>query len=87
MDRLKNGGGIPFYYWLFGGLAIGLTMGWFFHGTISMILRMLLLFGVIAVFILGVYLWQKTKSTGSSKTSASDIPEGNWRDVDPSGRY
>jgi hypothetical protein len=86
MNNMKNGGGVPFYYWFLGGLGIGLVMGWFFHGTISMILRMALLLGVIAVAVLGVYLWQKASSSKSSSGITSDIPEGNWRDIDPSGR-
>lgn len=86
MNNIKNGRGIPFYYWFLSGLALGLLMGWFFHGTINMILRMALLLGVIAVAILGVYLWQKTSSSNKSSGVQSDISEGNWRDVDPSGR-
>jgi hypothetical protein len=86
MNNFKNGRGIPFYYWFLGGLVFGLVMGWFFHGTISMLLRLLLLFGVIAVVILGVYLWQKASSLGQASGGASDIPEGNWRDIDPSSR-
>ncbi len=85
MNTFKSGGGVPFYYWFLSGLAIGLLMGWFFHGTISMILRLTLLLGVIAVIILGVYLWQKTTSSKSSSGVKSDIPEGSWRDIDPSG--
>lgn len=86
MNNIKSGGGIPFYYWFLSGLAMGLLMGWFFHGAISMLLRLSLLFGVIAVVILGVLLWQKASSTNRSSGAASDIPEGNWRDIDPSGR-
>ena len=75
--------GVAFWYGLFG---TGLLMGWFFHGTINMILRMLLLVGVIAVIVLGVYLWQKSSGSNSSSGVVSDIPEANWRDIDPSGR-
>lgn len=85
MNNVKNGGGFPFYYWFLSGLAVGLLMGWFFHGTINMILRMALLFGVVAVIILGVYLWRKTTNSSDSNAFKSDIPEGNWRDIDPSG--
>ena len=86
MDKFKSGGGIPFYYWFLSGLVLGLLMGWFFHGTINMILRMLLLVGVIAVIVLGVYLWQKSSGSNRSSGVVSDIPEANWRDIDPSGR-
>jgi len=84
---MQKGGGFPFYYWLFGGLLGGILIGWFFHGFINLILRVGLLIGVIVVVILGVYLWQKaTASRGGSASVKSDIPEGNWRDIDPSGR-
>lgn len=86
MNTFKSGGGVPFYYWFLSGLALGLLMGWFFHGTINMILRLGLLFGIVAVVILGVYLWQKASSSKSSSGFKSDIPEGNWHDIDPSGR-
>lgn len=86
MGTIKSGGGFPFYYWFLSGLAIGVLMGWFFHGTISMFLRLLLLFGVVVVIILGVYLWHKASSSKSSSGVVSDIPEGNWRDIDPTGQ-
>ncbi len=87
MDRFKSGGGLPFYYWLLAGMLIGILIGWFFSGFINMILRFTLFFGVIAVVGLVIYLWQKTKSTSSETASkpGSDIPEGSWRNIDPSG--
>lgn len=87
MGTIKSGGGFPFYYWFLSGLAIGLLGGWFFHGTISMFLRLLLLLGVIAVAVLGVYLWHKTSSNSKNSNGVvSDVPEGTWRDIDPTGR-
>jgi Na+/H+-dicarboxylate symporter len=50
MNRLQRDGGLPFYYWFLAGLLIGIITGWFFHGTINFIFRMLLLVGVI-IFI------------------------------------
>lgn len=87
MDKFKSGGGLPFYYWLIGGLVAGLFIGWFFHGVITMALRLALLVGVIAVIALGFYLWRKTTSSSSAASSSTqqDIPEGNWRNIDPSG--
>ena len=86
MDQIKSGGGVPFYYWLFGGLVGGVLIGWFFHGVITMALRMALLIGVLAVIVLGVYLWRKATSSNSGVKANQDIPEGNWRNIDPSGR-
>ena len=85
MDKFKSRGGVPFYYWLFGGLIAGVMIGWFFHGVITMALRLALIIGVMAVIVLGVYLWRKANASGSD-SSGQDIPEGNWRNIDPSGR-
>jgi hypothetical protein len=86
MDQFKSGGGIPFYYWLFGGLVAGIMIGWFFHGVITMALRLALIIGVIAVIVLCVYLWRKATAPSSRGSSGQDIPEGSWRNIDPSGR-
>lgn len=87
MERFKSGGGIPFYYWLAGGLIAGLLIGWFFHGVITMVLRLALLFGVIAVIAIAVYLWQSSRNRRpTSGSGASDIPEGTWRNIDPTGK-
>ena len=85
MDKFKSGGGVPFYYWLFGGLIAGVMIGWFFHGVITMALRLALIIGVIAVIVLGVYLWRKANAPRGDSTG-QDIPEGSWRNIDPSGR-
>ncbi|MCO5222617.1 MAG: hypothetical protein M9947_13720 [Thermomicrobiales bacterium] len=85
MDKFKSGGGVPFYYWFLSGLVIGLLMGWFFHGTISMLLRLALLVALAGVIALGFYLWRQSSNSGPAR-GVSDIPEGNWRDIDPSGR-
>lgn len=86
MDRFKSGGGVPFYYWLFGGLVGGILIGWFFHGVITMALRMALLLGIVAVVVLAFYLWRKATSSKSGITANQDIPEGSWKNIDPSGR-
>jgi hypothetical protein len=86
MDGFKRGGGVPFYYWLLGGLISGIMIGWFFHGVITMALRLALILGVIAVIVLGVYLWRKATSSSNRAAADQDIPEGNWRNIDPSGR-
>ncbi|HET9660265.1 MAG TPA: hypothetical protein VFP05_08035 [Thermomicrobiales bacterium] len=86
MNRLQRNGGFPFYYWFFAGLFVGILTGWFFHGTINFIFRLVLLVGVIAVIGLIIYLWQRGPRSDSTGTGASDIPEGTWRNIDPSGR-
>jgi hypothetical protein len=86
MNRVQRNGGFPFYYWFLAGLFVGIIAGWFFHGTINFILRMALLAGVIVVIGLIVYLWQRGPRMGSKRTTSNDIPEGAWRNIDPSGR-
>ena len=86
MNRIKENDprGLPFYYWLIGGLVAGIFIGWFFHGFINMLLRIALVGGLVIVGVLIVYLWRK--STSPSRSRESDIPEGAWRDIDASGR-
>jgi len=86
MNRFQRDGGLPFYYWFLAGLFVGVITGWFFHGTINFIFRMVLLFGVIVVIGLIVYLWQRRPRSGSKNSGTTDIPEGTWRNIDPSGR-
>lgn len=86
MNRLQRDGGFPFYYWFLSGLVIGIITGWFFHGTINFIFRMVMLVGVIAVIGLIVYLWQKGSRPGTKNSASTDIPEGTWRNIDPSGK-
>jgi hypothetical protein len=86
MNRFQRDGGLPFYYWFLAGLLIGIVTGWFFHGTINFIFRMVMLVGVVIVIGLIIYLWQKGKNPGAKASASSDIPEGNWRNIDPSGR-
>jgi len=86
MNRFRTEGGLPFYYWFLAGLLIGIITGWFFHGTINFIFRMVMLVGVVIVIGLIIYLWQKGTRSNAKSSVSSDIPEGSWRNIDPSGR-
>lgn len=86
MSRIWRNGSFPFYYWFLAGLAVGMLMGWFFSGFINMILRLFLLAAVIVAIGLVVYLWQGAGRPGEKSAKPSDIPEANWRTIDPAGR-
>jgi hypothetical protein len=86
MNRLQRNGGFPFYYWFLAGLFCGIVIGWFFSGFINMLFRLALLVGVVVVIGLIVYLWQKSNRSSGITANQSDIPEGSWRNIDPSGR-
>lgn len=86
MDRIQRNINFPFYYWFIAGLLVGILMGWFFSGFINMIFRVLLFAGVVVVIGLIIYLWQKTGRSNGGATKSNDIPEANWRTIDPSGR-
>ena len=86
MNRLQRNGGFPFYYWFLIGLVTGVLVGWFFSGFINALLRAALFVGVIVVIGLIVYLWRKGNSSAGVAANQSDIPEGSWRNIDPSGR-
>ena len=86
MNRFGRNGTVPFYYWFLAGLAVGILMGWFFSGFINMIFRFALLAGVVVVIGLIIYLWQKAGRPGQKVANQNDIPDANWRTIDPSGR-
>lgn len=86
MNRLQRNGGFPFYYWFLIGLVTGVLVGWFFSGFINALFRVALFVGVIAIIGLIVYLWRKGNRSSGVAANQSDIPEGSWRNIDPSGR-
>jgi hypothetical protein len=86
MNRLQRNGGFPFYYWFLIGLVTGVLVGWFFSGFINALFRVALFIGVIAIIGLIVYLWRKGNRSSGVAANQSDIPEGSWRNIDPSGR-
>lgn len=86
MNRSWLNGTVPFYYWFLAGLAVGILIGWFFGGFINMVFRLALFAGVMVVIGLIIYLWLKANRTGEGSTKSNDIPEANWRSIDPSGR-
>lgn len=86
MSRFQINGRIPFYYWFFAGILVGVLIGWMFSGFINMLFRMLLFGGVIVVIGLAIYLWGKVSRTNDRPARQNDIPDGNWRTIDPSGR-
>jgi hypothetical protein len=45
-----------------------------------------MLVGVVIIIGLIIYLWQKGTRSGGKSSVSSDIPEGSWRNIDPSGR-
>lgn len=86
MNRLQRNEGFPFYYWFLIGLVTGVLIGWFFSGFINALFRAALFLGVIVVLGLIVYLWRKSSRPPGVAGNPSDIPEGSWRNIDPSGR-
>jgi hypothetical protein len=86
MNRFQINGRFPFYYWLFAGILIGILIGWMFSGFINMLFRLLLFAGVVIVIGLAIYLWGKISRTNGPPARQNDIPDGNWRTIDPSGR-
>lgn len=86
MNRLRLDGKFPFYYWFLSGILLGMLIGWMFSGFINLVFRLLLFAGVVVVVGLAIYLWTRISRSSSSSTRQDDIPEGNWRTIDPAGR-
>jgi len=83
-DRLKGA-----QYGFIAGLLVGLLMGWFFHGVISLAVRFGLLFVLLLPLIVIGWLWLRSQRAGSpsgpsSRTMAE--PETSWTAVIDVGR-
>jgi hypothetical protein len=86
MDRFQKRAttGFPFYYWFIAGLIVGVVLGWSFHGVVTWIFRGLVIAGLVVVIYLFYKYWRRGQSAG--KSSAEDIPEASWRDIDSTRR-
>lgn len=86
MHRFQLNGRFPFYYWFLSGILLGILIGWVFSGFINLLFRMALFAGVVLVIGLAIYLWGRISRSNGPPARQNDIPEGNWRTIDPSGQ-
>ncbi|MGH2533336.1 MAG: hypothetical protein ACRDJW_13640 [Thermomicrobiales bacterium] len=79
LDRLR-----PLLYAFVAGLLMGMFIGWFFHGLVGTLVRIVIVLLLVVPFVAAVLFWLSVRN-GRSRPAAppSDI-EASWREVDPS---
>lgn len=66
----------PMLYVFLAGLAIGVFIGWSLHGVIGLLFRVVIFALAVALIVLAVNFWQKTRNESRDTTI-----EANWRDT------
>lgn len=91
MKQHMLAGAVPPHWWerlkgaqfgFIAGLLIGLLMGWFFHGVISLAVRFGLLLVLLLPLIVIGWLWLRSqRAPGSSGSPAQPPPGTGWTAV------
>lgn len=76
LDRFR-----PLLYAFVAGLLVGMFVGWFFHGLVGTLVRIVVVFLLLVPFVAAGLFWWSIKS-GPSRPPPSDI-EATWREIDP----
>ena len=78
----QAGSGRPTLYVFLAGLAIGIFIGWSMHGVIGLLFRVLIFALAVALIVLAVNFWQKTRNESRGSTI-----DATWRETgDPKSR-
>ncbi|MEJ7902371.1 MAG: hypothetical protein WKF63_11030, partial [Thermomicrobiales bacterium] len=91
MKQQMLAGAVPPHWWerlkgaqfgFIAGLVIGLLMGWFFHGVISLAVRFGLLLVLLLPLIVIGWLWLRSqRAPGTSGPPAQPPPGAGWTAV------
>lgn len=93
MKQQLLAGAVPPHWWerlkgaqfgFIAGLLVGLLMGWFFHGVISLAVRFGLLLVLLLPLIVIGWLWLRSQRAGSPSGSSSRTmaePDTSWTAV------
>jgi F0F1-type ATP synthase assembly protein I len=71
----------PKFYIFCAGLVVGLFLGWFFHGLVGTLVRVLIIM-LILVPVVAAFLFWRSVSSDRSKSVRSDVTDASWREVD-----
>jgi F0F1-type ATP synthase assembly protein I len=80
LDRYR-----PIVYSFIAGLLVGMLLGWFYHGFVGLLIRILVLIPLLIVVVAAVMFWRGTSRQRARMNQSHDI-ETTWRDVDQRGR-
>jgi hypothetical protein len=65
----------PMLYVFLAGLVVGIFIGWSLSGVIGLLFRVVIFAVAVALIVLAVNFWQKTRSESRDTTI-----EANWRE-------
>jgi len=71
----------PRFYIFCTGLVLGLFLGWFFHGLLGTLVRIVIVL-LLLVPVVAAFLFWRSVSNDRSKAPRSDITDASWREVD-----
>ena len=71
----------PKFYIFCAGLVVGLFLGWFFHGLVGTLVRIVIVL-LILVPVVAAFLFWRSVSNDRGKTQMSDVTDASWREVD-----
>lgn len=75
----------PLIYTFCAGLVVGMFAGWFFHGLVGTIVRVVFLIIMMIPFIAAFLFWRSLSGSRNRPVDRTDI-EAAWRDVEPAPR-
>jgi F0F1-type ATP synthase assembly protein I len=73
----------PVLYAFVAGLVIGMFIGWFFHGLVGTLVRIVIVLLILVPFVAAILFWWSVKNRPARPAPSSDI-ETTWREVDSS---
>ncbi len=74
LDRFR-----PILYAFIAGLVIGLFGGWFFHGLVGTLIRVIVVILLLIPFVAAFLFWRSVRSRREPPVRATDI-EADWRE-------
>ena len=79
LDRIR-----PVLYAFVAGLLIGMFVGWFFHGLVGTLVRIVIVLLLVIPFVAAVLFWMSVRGGHSRPAPPSSDIEASWREIDPS---
>jgi F0F1-type ATP synthase assembly protein I len=79
LDRYR-----PVVYSFIAGLLVGMLIGWFYHGFVGLLIRILVLIPLLILVVAAVMFWRGTTRQREHLTRSRDI-EARWREGDRPG--
>jgi hypothetical protein len=72
----------PKFYVFCGGLGTGLVLGWFFHGLIGTLIRIVVILLIMVPVVAAFLFWRSVSIERGKARTRSDVTDASWREVD-----